>query len=70
MERHARLKDGTICEPLCGSTTRGLTEDAPKELDPPKTPRAEAEKSRPRVWPDGEYREFSEDGCYVAPYFS
>jgi hypothetical protein len=35
MERHARLKDGTICEPLCGSTTRGLTEDAPKELDPP-----------------------------------
>jgi hypothetical protein len=45
-------------------------EDAPKLPESPKAEALEAEKPRPaRVWPNGEYREFSEDGCYVGPYF-
>jgi hypothetical protein len=46
------------------------TSDSP--IDVRTGPRLESNvelKSCDRVRRDGEYREFSEDGCYVGPYF-
>jgi hypothetical protein len=73
MERHARLENCTTCRPLRRSDTQGLIENkianAPIEFESPETLRQRDDNSPARVRPDGEYREFSEDGCYVGPYF-
>jgi hypothetical protein len=70
MKRHERLEDFTTRTALLDSKAYGLTNNASDILIGTKSANPETVVClRARVWPDGDYREFSDDGCYVGPYF-
>ena len=46
----------------CNELTHSETTDEKCQVPPPV-------KTREGTYPEGDRREFSEDGCFVAPYF-
>jgi hypothetical protein len=58
-------------EVLSETESHGLAEkriaDTPVKIKPFET--RQEKKHLDRVCPEGEYRQFSDDGCFVGPYF-
>jgi hypothetical protein len=68
MAHHAHLKNHRKLKLLC-QTQVPVPTNPGTQVEPTEIQKWKLESRPNRVWPDGEYREFSEDGCYVGPYF-